>query len=107
MMHTQGGWNEYNCFSSPSMSFDSLLPYWLHYLLMYLPMYRWNRGTICVHDIIMGSFWSEVYGKVNIVNKKTGDEWWQQVGCGSLIPLLLLPPSIGKKRGRPSENLCC
>ena len=37
-----------------------------------LPPCRWNRGTICVHDVIMGSFWAEVYGKVSIVNRKTG-----------------------------------
>ena len=42
-------------------------------------MYRWNRGTICVHDVIMGSFWAEVYGKVDIVNKKTGEREGQEV----------------------------
>ncbi|GAX79051.1 hypothetical protein CEUSTIGMA_g6491.t1 [Chlamydomonas eustigma] len=35
--------------------------------------YRWNRATICVQDIIMGNYWSEVYGKVTIENKQTGD----------------------------------
>mmetsp|Transcript_36555 Transcript_36555/g.81376 ORF Transcript_36555/g.81376 Transcript_36555/m.81376 type:complete len:1235 (-) Transcript_36555:10-3714(-) len=35
--------------------------------------YKWNRGTVCVHDVILGNYWSEVYGKWKIVNLKTGD----------------------------------
>jgi len=35
--------------------------------------YRWNRATICVHDVLLGNYWIEVYGKVKVVNTATGE----------------------------------
>lgn len=34
--------------------------------------YRWNRANICVQDVILGSYWIEVYGKVRVENTSTG-----------------------------------
>eukprot|EP00798_Chlamydomonas_sp_ICE-L_P026191 gene26191-11920_t len=34
--------------------------------------YRWNKALICVHDVIFGNFWVEVYGKITVFNKTTG-----------------------------------
>ncbi|KAG1653573.1 hypothetical protein FOA52_002459 [Chlamydomonas sp. UWO 241] len=36
--------------------------------------YRWNKGTICVNDLIFGNYWTEVYGKVKIACKASGDK---------------------------------
>ncbi|CAG01771.1 unnamed protein product, partial [Tetraodon nigroviridis] len=43
-------------------------------LLKYNEAYTWSNPYCCVHNVILGKLWIEQYGKVEIVNCRTGDK---------------------------------
>ncbi|KAF5840679.1 Oxysterol-binding protein [Dunaliella salina] len=51
--------------------------------------FRWSRATICVSDVILGNYWIQVYGKVKVMNAKTGE-----------YAMLNFKPCRGRKQDR-------